>query len=320
MFDLILSLLERAGMNSSAARAILLISSLTIIAYVVWKAKGFMDNNESEHRLIIARLEALAERADRTDAKVDRVEVKVDGIDVRLDKVEVKVDEIDTSLNRVEVKVDEIDVSLNRVEMKVDRIETRMGAIDVKTDRLEEKKDGDEARMNRHEHRMDTLEDKLNNLTALVAKIAGKVDILADTMNLVLFHITGKMDVKLAQSKSPLGLSPLGEELRQKFGADKIIEKYKQALCSVFEDELNRANNPYDIQAITFDAVNLKLYDLLNEEELLLLKNEAFRQSVATEYFKTIFRILFRDEILKDKGISIDEFYSKTQQTDGHIS
>ena len=271
MFDLILSLLERAGMNSSAARAILLISFLTIIAYVVWKAKGFMDRNENEHRLIIARLEALAERADRTDAKVDRVEVKVDGIDTRVD-------------------------------------------------RLEEKEGGVETRMNRHEHRMDALEDKLNNLIVLVATIAGKLDILADNMNIVLFHITGKTNVSLAQSKSPLRLTSLGEQLRQKFGADKIIEKYKQALCSVYEDELNRANNPYDIQAITFDAVNLKLYDLLNEEELLLLKNEAFKQSVATEYFKTIFRILFRDEILKDKGISIDDFSSKARQTDGHIS
>ena len=40
MFDLMLSILERAGMNSSTAIAILLISFLTIIAYVVWKDRG----------------------------------------------------------------------------------------------------------------------------------------------------------------------------------------------------------------------------------------------------------------------------------------
>jgi outer membrane murein-binding lipoprotein Lpp len=283
MFDLILSLLENAGMNSSAARAILLISFLLIIAYIAWKAKGFKDNNEQEHKTLNVRLDGLDGRMDKVDARIDRVEVKID-------KVEHKMDEVESRLND-----------------RMDRVESKLN------DRMDKME-------NRFDEKTDMLDAKMNSLAVIVSNLAGKVDILADNMKTVLFYIAGKKDPTLEQTKSPVGLSPRGEEMRIKLEADKIIENHKQTLRSLFEDEINNADNPYDIQTIAFNAVNSKLYGLLNEQELLLLKNEAFRQNVEIEYFRTIFRILFRDEILKDKGISVDDFSNNPQETDPHIS
>jgi hypothetical protein len=106
-------------------------------------------------------------------------------------------------------------------------------------------------------------------------------------------------------SHSPLTLSEIGEQTRQKINADAILKKYKNALMA--DSGIESLDNPYDIQELAFKLIATKLFNLLNKDEMLVLKTKAFNQGKYVENMKAIFRILLRDELLKDKNIPIEE-------------
>ena len=55
------------------------------------------------------------------------------------------------------------------------------------------------------------------------------------------------------------------------------------------------------------NVIKINLLRLLNEEELIRIKNLAYQQGVLVEDFFGIFGVILRNHILQQKGIPISE-------------
>lgn len=107
-----------------------------------------------------------------------------------------------------------------------------------------------------------------------------------------------------AKSHSPISLTEEGQKVSEKIKASVILANHKEELYKLIN---NKLDNAYDIQMDAFKVIDNNLFKILNEQELLSLKNEAFSLGKPLEDLLVIFQILFRDDILKTKNIPIAE-------------
>lgn len=139
-------------------------------------------------------------------------------------------------------------------------------------------------------------EDKLNNMQGLSDKIIElktKVDLIYQNTN----------PNKLVASHSPISLTSMGKAMADTINAEKILRDHIDAL--VKEVELENPKNAYDIQVVSMKVAKEKMLSYLNENNLNTIKDEAFAKGILVEDIMSIFGVLLRNEILKNKGIPI---------------
>ena len=144
---------------------------------------------------------------------------------------------------------------------------------------------------------------KFNNHYKRVEKIEGlaeKVISISTKIDLIYQNVSPNSPLK---SFSPISLTPVGKGITERIGADIILKKYEQKL--VHEVERLKPNNAYDIQKISLDVAKTKMNKLLNEEELITIKTEAFNLGILEEDVMGIFGILLRNHILEQRNIPI---------------
>ncbi|AEP08919.1 hypothetical protein [Micavibrio aeruginosavorus] len=134
--------------------------------------------------------------------------------------------------------------------------------------------------------------DKVEKISDLIVEIKTKVDLIYQNNPNALYR-----------AQSPISLTDLGRELATKVNADSIIEKYSSKLVKHVDDK--GPKNAYDIQKCAFTVARNELKDLLSDVELTAVKQEAFNRGLPVEEIYTLFGILLRNKILKDKGIPI---------------
>lgn len=134
--------------------------------------------------------------------------------------------------------------------------------------------------------------DKVEKLGDLIVEIKTKVDLIYQSSPNALFR-----------SQSPISLTDLGREIAQHIGAESILNKYASKLVTHVEDK--NPKNAYDIQKCAFHVARNEMKDLLNEEELNKIKNEAFSRGLPLEEIFSLFGILIRNRVLANKGIPI---------------
>lgn len=142
-----------------------------------------------------------------------------------------------------------------------------------------------------HEGRLGKVED----LSEKIIQIATKVDLIYDRTN----------PKPMTQSYSPISLTPLGKENADKMQAQQIFERIKGDLVRFVENA--NPKNAYDIQTVSMNVIKIHLLRLLNEEELIRIKNLAYQQGVLVEDFFGIFGVILRNHILEQRGIPISE-------------
>lgn len=144
-----------------------------------------------------------------------------------------------------------------------------------------------------HEKRMDTFETDFKSLARDLHEMTVKVGLIYQNTN----------PNSTVRSMSPLQLTEIGRDVMENINAQEIFNKYRERLIS--EVDVSSPQNAYDIQQRAIQVVKTTLPDLLNEDELVKLKQEAFQRGSILEDILIVFGILLRNTILKERNISI---------------
>ncbi len=134
------------------------------------------------------------------------------------------------------------------------------------------------------------------NLAEKVIKIETKIDLIYD-------HTLGSK--RPVASMSPIMLTEVGKEIVKKINGNDILNRCIYDL--VREVETDKPNNAYDIQMISMRVAKEKMISCLNDNELLVVKQEAYNRGLLVEDIMSVFGVLLRDYILKQKGLPIND-------------
>lgn len=133
-------------------------------------------------------------------------------------------------------------------------------------------------------------------------KLSHKVVEIATKIDLIYAYTNPNATVR---SHSPISLTDSGKEIAAKISADAILSK-----CSVKlkrEVENTRPKNAYDIQVASMAVAREKMLSCLDDNEITIIKDEAYKRGLLVEDIFNIFGVLLRNEILKDKDIPVAE-------------
>lgn len=142
-----------------------------------------------------------------------------------------------------------------------------------------------------HSDRLDKAEKICDNVIA----IQTKVDLIYSLVN----------PNSPTRAASPISLTAVGEDIVRKIHANDIFTLYVKKLVSLVEGK--NPKNAYDIQQASFEVAKKDLMNLLNEEQLKAVKQEAFSRGILVEDVLGVFGVLLRNKILADKNIPIAE-------------
>ncbi len=132
--------------------------------------------------------------------------------------------------------------------------------------------------------------------------IAEKIIVLTTKIDLIYQNTNPRA---LVAAHSPISLTPIGKEIADKIGADRIFESHLSPLVSAVDTESPK--NAYDIQVVSMKVAKEKMLSLLNEKDLTIIKDEAFTKGILVEDVMSVFGVLLRNKILSNKGIPIVE-------------
>lgn len=135
-----------------------------------------------------------------------------------------------------------------------------------------------------------------------VERIADTVIELKTKVDLIYGYVNPNSPTR---ASSPISLTPTGQEIVTRIRADEIFRDYSTKLMSLVESK--NPKNAYDIQQASFDVAKRELINLLKEQELKVVKEEAFNKGLLVEDVLSVFGILLRNKILELKNIPIAE-------------
>jgi hypothetical protein len=134
---------------------------------------------------------------------------------------------------------------------------------------------------------------KVERISDTVISIQTKVDLIYQYSN----------PNATVRSSSPASLTKVGAEIAEKINAENIFKQHAIKLISLVEGK--SPQNAYDIQQVSFDICKKEFLNLLSENELKTVKEEAFNKGILIEDVLAVFGVLLRNKILKDKKIPI---------------
>ena len=137
--------------------------------------------------------------------------------------------------------------------------------------------------------------NKLENLAEKVVVLMTKVDLIYDNTN----------PRSVARATSPITWTDLGKEISAKIQANTIFQKYQPRLT--VEVESKNPQNAYDIQMESMKAAKEQLPRMLDEGDLVAIKQEAYNRGIIVDDVMTIFGLLLRNQILNQKGLPISD-------------
>lgn len=136
---------------------------------------------------------------------------------------------------------------------------------------------------------------KIESLSEKVIELKTKVDLIYENTN----------PRRTVAAMSPISLTDIGKEIVAKIGANKILEKYISKLTKEVESE--NPKNAYDIQMASMKVAKEKMITFLNEEELNIIKQEAYSRGIIVQDVMSVFGVLLRNYILNQKGMPISD-------------
>lgn len=148
--------------------------------------------------------------------------------------------------------------------------------------------------------------DRIDN----VEKISDTVKELKTKIDLIYQYTNPNSPTKAA---SPVNLTPIGVDIVNKINASDIFKTHAIKLISLVEGK--KPINAYDIQQLSFEVAKKEFINLLNEEQLKIVKEEAYNRGILVEDVLSVFGVLLRNKILENKNIPIadvDKHAAKT--------
>lgn len=146
-------------------------------------------------------------------------------------------------------------------------------------------------RFKNHEQKLDEVRGIQNEMIS----IRTKVDLIYQNTN----------PNALFRTQSPLALTPKGTSVAETLSAHSILERHYKALHESVESESPKT--AYDIQLAAMKTARETLLSLLTEQDLIAIKNEAFKQGAPLDDILVVFGILLRNRILSERGIPLTD-------------
>ena len=141
-----------------------------------------------------------------------------------------------------------------------------------------------------------------NNLSKSIASIDGIRTDVAEIRGNINFLLTSKDPV--AERQSPVRLTELGNEVVDELGIKGMLGSKWDALYSKIKAQ--NLNNAYDIQEFC-NSLASNLEAILSNEDLVILKTDAFNRGWPLLHYQTIIGILLRDKYFELEGIDVEE-------------
>ncbi len=140
--------------------------------------------------------------------------------------------------------------------------------------------------------------EKLENSYDTIIEIKTKVDLLYRNLN-------PNSPVKNA---SPLFLTDIGERISNSIKAQSTFHRIVASLENKFSSTKDSFDmNAYDIQQWALEVAKVEIPKMLNEKELVLIKDIAYKNGILVEDVMMIFGILLRNHILEKNGVSVSD-------------
>lgn len=137
--------------------------------------------------------------------------------------------------------------------------------------------------------------DRLSNLSESVIELRTKIDLI---------YLNTNRNSPI-MSRSPISLTPIGEEIVTNVSASAMLEKYFAQLEA--EVDKCKPSNAYDIQMTAMDVVKTKMLKMLDDREITSLKQEAYNRGSLVEDIMLVFGVLLRNKILNKRGMPVSD-------------
>lgn len=136
---------------------------------------------------------------------------------------------------------------------------------------------------------------KIEGLAEKVVVMGTKVDLIYQIVN----------PNRPVAAMSPISLTDKGKQIAENIKANTVLQKYVAKLSPEIDAE--NPKNAYDIQIAAMKIAKEKMLTLLNEEELTMIKQEAYNRGLLVEDVMSVFGVLLRNHVLNQKGMPISD-------------
>lgn len=140
-----------------------------------------------------------------------------------------------------------------------------------------------------HDKRVENIEGLARDVVSLTTKV-----------DLIYQFVNPHSPVKAA---SPIALTDSGKDIATKIGADQIIVNHAEAFSG--EIEKMSPKTAYDIQQSSMEFAKNRMINMLSEEDLIKVKQEAFNRGLLIEDVMSVLGVLLRNHVLQKKNIPI---------------
>lgn len=134
---------------------------------------------------------------------------------------------------------------------------------------------------------------KIEGLAEKVVVMGTKVDLIYQLVN----------PNRPVAAMSPISLTDIGKQIAANINAENLVGRNRDRLIAAVEMESPK--NAYDIQMAAMKVAREKMLPMLNESELLAVKQEAYNRGLLVEDVLSVFGVLLRNIVLEKKGIPI---------------
>ncbi len=159
---------------------------------------------------------------------------------------------------------------------------------------------------------LDKIGDKFNLLEDKFEKKFDRTDSKIDEIKQSVMVVKSFIDTfqssnnPLAQSHSPVSLTETGKKVAEEIQLKQLVTNHWSFIKEKFDEFLAENSNPYDIQVASFKVGDL-FQTYLTNEELNVIKLNAFERGYDISLYEIVFGIEIRDRILEERGITPKE-------------
>lgn len=122
-----------------------------------------------------------------------------------------------------------------------------------------------------------------------------KTVIRLEQLTELIYHNTLKNPV--VGSRSPICLTPIGEESRERIGLDAVLQREFAKLSRWVQEK--SPQNAYDIQVQSIRIATDHFISILNDEEVARAKSFAYAKGIRLEDLASVLGVMLCNEILK---------------------
>ncbi len=106
---------------------------------------------------------------------------------------------------------------------------------------------------------------------------------------------------------SPLSLTQKGIEKSKELNIEEMIDKNWEQISNLISTHSSSTTNPYDIQQLCLVECVVTPTDFLNENDLDVIKRDAYNTGSSLELYMQIVAVIIRDRYFKENNIDPSE-------------